>query len=457
MNHSDMEQSPHKVDRYAWYVVFVLALGYTLSFVDRQILTLLVGPVKHDLRISDTQIGLLQGLAFALFYSLVGLPLGRWADKTNRRNLVVGGVLLWSAFTAACSAARSFVSLFFARVGVGIGEASLSPSTYSMVADMFPKERLGVALSILCMGVFWGSSTALIVGGTVVDLLAHTPVVSVPFFGLVASWRLTFVAVGAPGLIFALLLLTVREPLRKGLLQTASGEDLSFRQGVHELRMRWRSVALLSGGMICQATCLFGFLGWAPAFFQRNHGWSAGEAGRALGFTVLIFGCLGMYTGGRLCDRFQRKGLGDGPVRVGIPSAVGNCVLFAAAMLAPRAGWTLALSCVAMFFVALPMGTTVAALQFIFPNQLRGQVSAIYLFIINLGGLTLGPLLPGLFNDYLFKSEKMIGPSLAITTMGAGALMLLLFACALRPYRDHYRLTLSDLRPGARSASAYAD
>lgn len=433
-----------KASRYEWYVVGVLAACYTLSFVDRQILSLLVGPIKHDLGISDTQIGLLQGLAFALLYSLVGLPVGRWSDATNRRNLVVAGVLVWSAFTAACSAARSFVSLFMARVGVGIGEASLSPSTYSMVADMFPKERLGGALSILCMGVFWGSSTALMVGGTVVDLLARTPVVSAPLLGVVASWRLTFVAVGAPGLIFALLLLTVREPLRGGILRKTGDQQLSLRECLQQFRLRWRSVALLSGGMVCQATCLFGFLGWAPVFFQRIHGWSAGEVGRALGLTVLIFGCLGMYTGGRLCDRFQRKGITDGAVRVGVPSAVGNCFLFAAAMLAPRAGWTLALSCAGMFFVAMPMGTTVAALQLIFPNQLRGQVSAIYLFIINLGGLTLGPLLPGLFNDYLFKNEKMIGASLAITTTGAGLVMLVLFASALRPYRAHYVLTTSE-------------
>jgi len=431
---------------YEWYVVCVLAACYTLSFVDRQILSLLVGPVKHDLGISDTQIGLLQGLAFSLLYTLVGLPLGRWADLTNRRNLVVAGVLVWSAFTAGCSAARSFLSLFLARVGVGIGEASLSPSTYSMVSDMFPRERLGVALSVLCMGVFWGSSTALMVGGTVVDLLGRTPVVTAPLLGAVASWRLTFVAVGAPGVIFALLLLTVREPFRKGLLQLQGGEKLSFQEGLREIRLRWRSVALIAGGMIFQATCLFGFLGWAPAFYQRVHGWSAGQVGRALGLTVLIFGCLGMYCGGRLCDWYQRKGVTDGAIRVGLPSAMGNCVLFAAAMLAPQAGWTLALGCVAMFFVALPMGTSVAALQLIFPNQLRGQVSALYLFIINLGGLTLGPLLPGLFNDYLFRSEKMIGASLAITTTGAGILMLLFFSAALRSYRAHYELAPKEIQ-----------
>ena len=182
--------------RYEWYVVLVLAACYALSFVDRQILSLLVGPIKHDLHISDTRIGLLQGLAFSVLYTFMGLPLGRWADSANRRNLIMGGVLAWSALTTFCSAAKSFLALFLARIGVGIGEASLSPSTYSMVADYFPRERFGVALSVLYMGVFVGSSLALMVGGTTVDLLARTPLVTVPLLGLVASWRLTFVIVG---------------------------------------------------------------------------------------------------------------------------------------------------------------------------------------------------------------------------------------------------------------------
>lgn len=426
--------------RYEWYVVLVLAACYALSFVDRQILSLLVGPIKHDLHISDTKIGLLQGLAFSVLYTLMGLPLGRWADSANRRNLVVAGVLAWSAFTAACSAAKSFLTLFLARIGVGIGEASLSPSTYSMVSDLFPRERFGVALSVLYMGVFVGSSLALMVGGTTVDLLARTPMVTAPILGLVASWRLTFVIVGAPGILFALLLFTVREPIRKGVLRVASGQQLSLREGMEQVRLRWQTVAGLALGMVFQSTCFYAFMSWAPAFLQRVHGWSAGQAGRALGMIVLIFGCLGMYAGGSLCDRWHGKGVVDGPVRVGIPSAAGAGTLFVLAMLSPQAGWTLAFACPAMFFLALPMGTAVAALQLIFPNQLRGQVSALYLFILNLGGLTLGPLLPGLFNDYLFKNEKMIGSSVAITIAGAATLMLVVFAATLRPYRNHYQL-----------------
>jgi MFS family permease len=433
--------------RYEWYVVIVLAACYALSFVDRQILSLLVGPIKHDLHISDTRIGLLQGLAFSLLYTFMGLPLGRWADTGNRRNLIVGGVLVWSAFTATCSAAKSFVSLFLARIGVGIGEASLSPSTYSMVSDMFPKERLGVALSVLYMGVFWGSSLALIVGGTAVDLLSHTPLVSVPILGLIASWRLTFLIVGAPGLLFALLLFTVREPLRKGMMRGAVGERLTLRETFQEIRARWQTVAGLALGMVFQSTCFYAFTSWAPAFFQRVHGWTAGQAGRALGVLILIGGCLGMYIGGRLCDRWQMRGIVDGPVRVGLPSALGAGILLPAAMLSPDANWTLAFGGLAMFFLALPMGTAVAALQLIFPNQVRGQISALYLFILNLGGLTLGPLLPGVFNDYLFHNERMIGASVAITTTGAAALMLALFWITLRPYRAHHQLTQDEFKP----------
>jgi MFS family permease len=434
------ETAAPKNYRYEWYVVLVLAACYALSFVDRQILSLLVGPIKHDLHISDTRIGLLQGLAFSVLYTFMGLPLGRWADSKNRRNLIIAGVLAWSAFTTLCSAAKSFFSLFLARIGVGIGEASLSPSTYSMVADYFPKERFGVALSVLYMGVFIGSSLALMVGGTTVDLLGRTPLVTVPLLGLIASWRLTFVIVGLPGILFALLLFTVREPLRRGMLRVAGGTALSLREGIEQVRRRWHVVAGLSFGMVFQSTCFYAFMAWAPAFLQRVHGWSAGQAGRALGLIVLIFGCLGMYAGGSLCDRWHRRGVVDGPLRVGIPSAIGAGTLFVLAMLAPRAAWTLALACPAMFFLALPMGTAVAALQLIFPNQLRGQVSALYLFILNLGGLTLGPLLPGVFNDYLFKNEKMIGPSVAITIAGAALLMLVLFVASLRPYRLQYEL-----------------
>ena len=426
--------------RYAWYVVVVLMACYTLSFVDRQILSLLVGPIKRDLTISDTRVGLLQGLAFSLFYTLMGLPLGRLADTRNRRNFIGASVALWSLFTSACSAAKSFWWLFLTRIGVGVGEAGLSPAAYSMISDYFPKQHLGVAMGLYSMGVFIGSSLALLVGGTTIDLLQRTPEVAMPFLGTMASWRLTFLVVGAPGLLFALWVFTIREPLRRNLLRKAAGQParLTLSGTVAQIRPRLQSVAGISVAMIFQAMCTFAFLAWAPTFFIRIHGWTPGQAGRALGLIVLIFGCSGMYFGGHLCDRWQRQGKCQAPLMVAALSVIGTGVFFPLAMMAPRPGWTLALACPAVFCLAPPVATAVAALQLIFPNQVRGQVVALYLLILNLGGQGLGPLLPAVFDDYIFKNEKMIGPSLALTIGIASFLALIVFAATFRPYKTHY-------------------
>jgi MFS family permease len=424
---------------YAWWVVIALTSIYTLSFVDRQILGLLVPSIKRDLGVSDTQIGLLQGLAFSLFYTLMGLPIGRIADRWNRRNLIVGGILVWSFFTTMSSVAKSFVLLFSTRIGVGIGEASLSPAGYSMLSDYFPKQKLGAAISVFYMGVFIGSSLALLVGGTTVDMLARTPFITVPVLGTMASWRLTFVIVGLPGVLFALLAWTIREPARRNLLASAAGTtQLSFREGLAQIRMRWQSVAGISLAMVCQGMITYGLLAWIPTFFQRVHHWSPGQSGRALAAILLTFGCLGMYSGGRLSDYWQKRGVPEGPLKVAVISAIGTLLLMPAAMMVPKPEWTLALLAPALFFDALAMGTSAAALQHIFPNQVRGQVSALYLFVLNLGGGSLGPLLPGVFNDYLFHDPNMVGYSVAMTIAVGAIGMLIAARSTYGAYRTHY-------------------
>jgi MFS family permease len=424
---------------YAWYVVLALTAIYMLSFVDRQILSLLVAPMKRDLGISDTRVGLLQGLAFGLFYTLMGLPLGRIADTRNRRNLIAIGVVLWSFFTSLCSVARSFWSLFLARMGVGVGEASLSPSAYSLIADYFPKERLGVAISVFYMGIFFGSSLSLLVTGIVVDALAHTPVVTVPLLGAMAAWRVTFLIVGLPGVLFALLVYSVREPLRRDLLRRADGtaSRLSFSASLSEMRRRWQSLLGISIGAIFQSAPTYALISWTPTYFQRVHGWSPGQSGRGLAALLLTFGCAGIYAGGRMSDHWQKNGVSEGPLRVGVVCAIGTVLLLPASFLAPSIGWTYVLMAPGIFFLALPMGTSAAALQRIFPNQVRGQVSALFLFLLNLGGLSLGPLLPGLLNDRLFHNGQMIGASLAITIGLTAVLMLAAFRATYRAYRAH--------------------
>jgi MFS family permease len=425
---------------YAWWVVIALTGVYTLSFVDRTILSLLVPSIKRDLGVSDTQIGLLQGLAFSLFYTLMGLPIGRIADRSNRRNLIVAGILVWSFFTTMSSVAKSFVLLFLTRIGVGVGEASLSPAGYSMLSDYFPKQKLGAAISVFYMGVFIGSALAQLVGGTTIDMLARTPFITVPILGTMASWRLTFVIVGLPGVLFAALAWTIREPVRRNLLASADGrpKQLSFGEAVAQIRMRWQSVAGISLAMVCQGMITYGLLAWIPTFFQRVHHWSPGQSGRALAAILLTFGCAGMYVGGRLSDHWQKRGVPEGPLKVAVISAIGTLLLMPVATLVSNPAWTLALLAPALFFDALAMGTSTAALQHIFPNQVRGQVSALYLFLLNLGGGSLGPLLPGVFNDYLFHNPNMVGYSLAITVAIGAVGMLVAITSTFGAYRIHY-------------------
>jgi MFS family permease len=427
---------------YAWYVVIVLTALYMLSFVDRTILSLLVGSIKRDLGISDTRIGLLQGLSFALFYTIMGLPLGRLADTRCRRNLIAACVVVWSFFTGLCSFAKSFWSLFFTRIGVGVGEAGLSPAAYSLISDYFPPERLGVPISVYYMGVFLGSSLALLVGGIVVDTMARIPTVTLPLLGTIASWRVTFLIVGAPGLLGALLVYTIKEPVRKNLLRSAQGgvAHLSFPQALGQLRLRWQSLGGISLGMVFQSMANYALISWGPTYFLRVHGWTAGQSGRALAAILLTAGCGGMYAGGRWSDRWQRRGLDEAPMRVMMVGAVGTLVFLPVGTMLADVRWTLAFLFAGVFFLALPMGISAAALQRIFPNQVRGIVSALYLFVLNIGGLSLGPLLPGVFDDYLFHNGRMIGYSLAITMGGAALLMLVTFRAAYGYYREHYRM-----------------
>jgi MFS family permease len=200
--------------RYAWYVVFILMLANISSFIDRQILALLVAPIKRDMHLSDTQISLLMGLSFALFYTIFGIFIGRLADKYNRRNIIIGGITVWSLMTALCGGVNSYLQFFLARMGVGVGEATLGPSAYSMITDYFPKNRLARALSTYSMGVFLGSGLAILIGAALISGLPTSGTVNVPILGDIYHWQMLFIYIGLPGLIIALLLFTIKRHMR---------------------------------------------------------------------------------------------------------------------------------------------------------------------------------------------------------------------------------------------------
>ncbi len=429
----------------AWYTVFVLMLCYTLSYADRQILAFLVGPLKHDLHISDTQVGLLQGVAFALLYTLFGLPMGAVADRFSRRNLIAIGVILWSIATSLCSVARSFVSLGAARMGVGIGEAALSPCAFSMITDSFPKERLGSAMSVYTMGIQLGSGLALVIGGLVAQAVSHMAPIAIPIAGFIPAWRVTFLIVGAPGLIVALVLLTVREPARRALLVNAQGlaEPFGLGEVFAQIRLRWRALAGITAMISCQATCNYALLAWGPSFFDRMHHWPKDRTGLVLGLTTLGCGCAGLFAGGWLSDRWHGRGIMDAPVRVGLISLGGLLLTLAPAMLLSDAGWTVALLVPAVFFIGLPIGCGYAAVQVIFPNQARGRVSAIVIFAVALSSLAVGASLPGFLDDHLFHDELRIGASISLTVALASLTGILAGIATLSPYRAAYRMVVS--------------
>lgn len=405
----------------AWYLVGVLVLAYTFSFIDRQILGLLVAPIKRDLGINDFQVGLLGGLAFALFYTFMGLPIGRLADRASRRNIIVVGIVIWSIMTAACGLAKNFWYLFLARMGVGVGEAALSPPAYSLIADTFPPDKLGRALSVYSMGIFIGSALAYIVGAGVVQAVDTAPPVMLPVFGEIHAWQLTFFIVGLPGILVALLMLTVREPARRGVKMTRRADGT---QGTDSLPLRevlsfvWKNrktYAAHFGGFALLSVFGYGTALWIPEFIRRSYGWEIYDAGYAYGVIILIFGIGGVFFGGWFCDRMRRKGRSDAYMRGTMMAAI---ALAPCAMLFPLVGaieMTLLLLAATVFFSAMPTGVAAAALQAITPNQMRAQVSALYLFTVNLIGMGVGPGLVGFFTDFVFEDTAKLNLSIALT------------------------------------------
>lgn len=423
----------------AWYAVIVLMVCYTYSFVDRLILAFLVTPLKHDLSLSDTQVGLLQGLAFALFYTVLGIPCGLLADRLNRRNLIACGVLAWSVMTSLGSIARTFGLLVLSRMGVGVGEATLAPAAFSLISDLFPKERLSSAMSLYSMGVQLGAGLALLAGGLIVQAVTGRPPVTVPLLGTLPAWRITFLIVAAPGILVIALLLTVREPLRRKLAGYGAGAQAGgLQSAVTEMLRRWQSLVGISLMAACQAMGNYAFGSWAPTFFERLYHWPRSRSGLVLGLLTMVCGCLGLLCGGRVSDRWLRAGVAEAPLRVGVVSLLGVLISLPPALLLPSATATVACLVPAMFFLALPIGCSYASIQLIFPSQVRGTVSATMLLILNLVGQTLGGLLPGFLDDRLFHSDTALGASMAITAIGASLVGAAAAILSFSPYRRDF-------------------
>lgn len=423
---------PWPAPRLAWYAVALLSLAYVLSYLDRIVINLLVVPIQADLGINDTQFGMLQSLAFGIFYTLMALPLGRLADNRDRRMIVAGGVALFSLFTALSGLAKTYGQLFCARIGVGVGEASLTPAAYSILSDYFPPHRLGRAIGVFTMSAFVGTGLAYIGGGAVIDYLTARGDVEVPGLGSFAPWQMAFVLVGLPGLLIAPLVLTLREPVRRG---AGRGEAVPVRAVLAEVSRRRHTLGWLFAGFSMVTLSGYASAVWTPAFFIRVYDWQPGQIGLWYGLIYLAFGTTGALFGGWLCDRLTARGVLDAPLKVAAFGYVGTGVFGGLAPLMPAPELALALFVPATFLATLPYPLAGTSIQLVTPNRLRGQMSALYMLVINVVGLGLGPVIVGAFTDFLFTEPSDVRYSLAIVNAVAAPLAFVFLLAACRGYR----------------------
>ncbi len=436
------QEEPYPSESYAWYVVGVLTIVYIFSFIDRQILNLLVGPIRRDLGISDTQMSWLMGTSFAVFYTFFGIILGRLADSRSRRSLIALGFIFWSIMTAGCGLARNFTQMLLLRMGVGVGEATLSPSAYSMISDYFPKEKRATAISVYSMGIYIGSGIAFLLGGAVIGYVSTQGTIVIPIIGSIRPWQAIFLIVGMPGVLLSLLMYTVKEPIRRGLrsvqLSPGTGKQsiAPLKEVLSYVRSNSKTFICHTVGFALLSFSSYGTSAWIPTFFVRNHGWTASKAGIVYGLVVMVFSTLGVAAGGWMADRMALRGYRDATMRIGFFVAIAWFPFGIPYPIVDNVNLAVGLMAVSAFFASAPFGVAPAAIQQIMPNEMRGQASAIYLFVINLIGLGIGPTAVAMTTDYVFHDDNAVRYSIMIVTTIAHVVAALLLWAGLRPFRE---------------------
>ena len=418
--------------RYAWYVAATLLIVSVLSYADRLILSLLIEPIKAQLHLTDTQVGLLTGLGFALLYVLAGIPIGRMIDKSNRVIVLAACVLIWSLATAGGGLATSFLTLFLARTGVGAGEAALSPAAVSLLGDYFPPHKVQQPISVYTVGQYAGGGLALILGAEAVAFLTSLGPVTLPYIGIVPAWRMTFLLLGLPGvLIAALLYLTVRDPPRR---QEAVPDGQVPLGAIAFARANRRLLTLIVAAVMLWGMNGYGFLNWYPAMLMRTFGMTPHMLARTYGVAFLVAGTLGSLAFGPLSQMLIRRGSADA---VFIVSTIALAMLALSSTMGPlmpgRIG-VIAWAAVSLFCQALVIASVYGIIAAVAPGPLRGVYTGFYMVIMNITGGAFGAVLVGILNDHVFGATA-INRSLALLGFIFGPISTLLMWLATREFR----------------------
>ncbi|MFK7935614.1 MAG: spinster family MFS transporter [Saprospiraceae bacterium] len=371
--------------RYRRYVLWMLTGVYAFNFIDRQILVILQEPIKADLDLSDTQLGLLTGFAFAIFYVTLGIPIARLADKANRKNIVSVALAVWSGMTAVSGLAQNFFQLLLARIGVGVGEAGGSPPAHAMISDYFPPEKRATALATYSTGIYIGVFLGFLVGGII---------------GEMYGWRTAFFALGVPGILYAVLLyFTVREPVRGAQEQTSKQEELGFIEVVKILLSK-RAFLFVAFATGIHTFANYGMSNWFPSFLIRSHEMGLKEVGIWMGLSAGIGGGLGTFFGGYMADRLAVKDVRWYGWLAVIADAF-NFFLLAALFFVENTNIVIFTTFLYNFGSAIYLGPAIAMSHNLVSAKMRAMTSAVLFFILNIIGLGFGPLIIGGLSDYL--------------------------------------------------------
>ena len=407
----DTHRYPHPLK--AWAVVILLLMAYIMSYVDRSIFGILLDPIKADFHFSDTQMGLLGGLAFAVFYGTIGIPIGWMADRFSRRNIVAVGIAVWSVATAATGFARGFGSLFVSRMMTGAGEASLSPCAMSMISDMFPKEKRGRAIAVYSSAISIGIGLGSLLIAKLIKYSAQLDFTQLASYGIDKPWRLVFIVVGMPGIVLALLMLLIKEPDRHipdadAAQPAGMGETLT-----HILQNRGAFFGIFGLGCI-MAICTYYSYTWNPAFYTRTFGWPVAEYLKYTGLSILAIGPISMFAAGYLIDNLTKKGRTDAPIAVMKLGLVIIIPVFIIYPLMPTYLSAFIVFQISTFGFTMATAAGPAALLAISPPRMKAQIMAYYYMIISLTGLLIGPAAVGYLNDHILHDENLIAKSLLI-------------------------------------------
>lgn len=427
--------SPSGTQTSARWLLAVITFTYTIGFIDRQVINLLVVPIKNDFGITDTQVSLLQGLAFMGAYIAMSPIFGRLADTGNRRKILTGAAFVWTLFTAAAAFSKGYWHLFLARFGVGAAEAAISPTAWSMVADSFEPRRLPRALSIFMIAPYLGGGLALLFGGVVLKAMEGWDLSAVPLIGGLAPWQLTILIVSLPGLLAVALMMTTREPQRR-VAATSDASVPSLTEVGRALVAKKAFYGPFYLGMSLIIMTFYAFPAWVPTLLNRRFGVPLPQIGLEYGTVVIITGCVGVLSGPAVANFLMRRGYEDAFMRLPMLASIAIIPVCVLLYFAPNYYVALAAAGLGSLFYSMPQATGASALQLVTPNRMRGIATSIFVFVGSAVGLGLAPTAVALVTDLIFQDEARVGEALPLVCGLCSLAAVFVLSRVLRPYRE---------------------